>query len=315
MTLHALNCSEIHFLLCEVTAWMTSIIMRVVRTKWEKAMAPHSSTLAWKIPWMEEPRRLQSMGSLGVRHDWATSLSLIGEGNGSPLQCSCLENPRDGGAWWAAVYGVAQSQTRLKRLSSSSNNRTKWAILQEKLFKHYMNTSYYCCGANNSPPELQQCPPLRFPHDVVICTWWVFSFCLLIALITSSQLGPGAAEVSLDFLLWDSMRFNFSTAPFSFLPLPNPYKISRWPEPENWFANTGDRQKKEESPKSHTEPSIPFMWPGTLQGCSQTLVIPQPFCCAHAPPLITAWRGAGPSELVVPESEPLFRKPYKHVAK
>ena len=49
------------------------------------------------------------------------SLSCIGEGNGTPLQCSCLENPRDGGAWWAAIYGVAQSRTRLKRLSSSSN--------------------------------------------------------------------------------------------------------------------------------------------------------------------------------------------------
>ena len=49
------------------------------------------------------------------------SLSCIGKGNGNPLQCSCLENPRDGGAWWAAVYGVSQSQTRLKRLSSSSN--------------------------------------------------------------------------------------------------------------------------------------------------------------------------------------------------
>ena len=48
------------------------------------------------------------------------SLSCVGEGNGTPLQCSCLENPRDGGAWWAAVYGVAQSRTRLKRLSSSS---------------------------------------------------------------------------------------------------------------------------------------------------------------------------------------------------
>ena len=48
------------------------------------------------------------------------SLSCIGEGNGNPLQCSCLENPRDGGAWWAAVYGVARSRTRLKRLSSSS---------------------------------------------------------------------------------------------------------------------------------------------------------------------------------------------------
>ena len=52
------------------------------------------------------------------------SLSCIGEGNGSPLQCSCLENPRDRGAWWAAVYGVAQSRTRLKRLSSSSQRPT-----------------------------------------------------------------------------------------------------------------------------------------------------------------------------------------------
>ena len=48
------------------------------------------------------------------------SLSCIGEGNGNPLQCSCLENPRDGGAWWAAICGVTQSWTRLKRLSSSS---------------------------------------------------------------------------------------------------------------------------------------------------------------------------------------------------
>ena len=84
----------------------------------EKAMAPHSSTLAWKIPWTEEPGRLQSMGSLRVdtteRLHFHFSLSCIGEGNNNPLQCSCLENPRDGGAWWAAVYGVAQSRTRLK---------------------------------------------------------------------------------------------------------------------------------------------------------------------------------------------------------
>ena len=91
----------------------------------EKAMAPHSSTLAWKIPWMEEPGRLQPMGFRRVRHDWATSLSLshIGEGNGNPLQYSCLENPRDRGAWWAAVYGVAQSRTRLTRLSRIRGHR------------------------------------------------------------------------------------------------------------------------------------------------------------------------------------------------
>ena len=87
-----------------------------------KAMAPYCSTLAWKIPWTEESSGLQSMGSRRVGHHWATSLSCIGEGNGSPLQCSCLENPRDGGAWWAAVYGVTQSRTRLTRLSSSSSS-------------------------------------------------------------------------------------------------------------------------------------------------------------------------------------------------
>ena len=92
----------------------------------EKAMAPHSSTLAWKIPWMEEPGRLQSMGreesDTTERLCFHFSLSCIGEGNGNPLQCSCLENPRDWGAWWAAVSGVAQSRTRLKRLSSSSSS-------------------------------------------------------------------------------------------------------------------------------------------------------------------------------------------------
>ena len=60
------------------------------------------------------------------------SLSCIGEGNGNPLQCSCLENPRDGGAWWAVVYGVAQSQTQLKRLSSSS------CLTLENLFDFFL---------------------------------------------------------------------------------------------------------------------------------------------------------------------------------
>ena len=88
-------------------------------------MAPHSSTLAWKIPWTEEPGGLQSMGSLESdtteQLHFHFSLSRTGVGNGNPLQWSCLENPRDGEAWWAAVYGVAQSRTRLKQLSSSSS--------------------------------------------------------------------------------------------------------------------------------------------------------------------------------------------------
>ena len=136
-------------------------------------MAPHSSTLAWKILWMEEPGGLQSMGSLRVGHYWATSLllftfmhwrrkwhptpvllpgkchgqrslvgcsplghkesdttewlhfpfslSCMGEGYGNPLQCSCLENPRDGEPGGLPSMG-SHSRTRLKRLSSSSSS-------------------------------------------------------------------------------------------------------------------------------------------------------------------------------------------------
>ena len=87
----------------------------------EKAMAIHSSTLAWKIPWTGEPGWLQSMGSLRVGHDWATSLSLFTFMHWRrKWQPTPVEHPRDEGAWWAAISGVAQSRTRLKRLSSSS---------------------------------------------------------------------------------------------------------------------------------------------------------------------------------------------------
>ena len=77
-------------------------------------MAPHSSTLAWRIPWTGDPGGLQCMGSHRVGLDQVTSLSRIGEGNGNSLQYSCLESPRVGDAWWAAIYGVTQCWTRLK---------------------------------------------------------------------------------------------------------------------------------------------------------------------------------------------------------
>ena len=68
-----------------------------------------------RSPWgLEESDRTEQL-------HFPFSLSRIREGNGNPFQCSCLENPKDRGAWWAAVYGVAQSQTRLKRLGSSSS--------------------------------------------------------------------------------------------------------------------------------------------------------------------------------------------------
>ena len=89
------------------------------------------------------------------RFQFHFSLSCIGEGNGNPLKCSRLENPMDGGAWWAAVYGVAPSQTRLKRLSSSSSSRETlvhfhlptftlylpiWAFLKLGLNQHFVFT-------------------------------------------------------------------------------------------------------------------------------------------------------------------------------
>ena len=143
----------------------------------EKAMAPHPSTLAQKIPWTEEPGRLQSMGSLESdttkRLHFHVSLSCIGEGNGNPLQCSCLENPRDRGAWWAALSGVAQSRTRLKRLSSSSMINAQ----------HSSNFSF---GVKELQFSASRCPslPCRLPMPKISLTFTVTSseelmgFCL-----------------------------------------------------------------------------------------------------------------------------------------
>ena len=116
---------EVSFALASRLNSFFFLISALLRLVTEKAMASHSSTFAWKIPWTEELGGLQSMGSLeSDMTEWLPfhfSLSCIGEGNGNPLQCSCLENPRYGGAWWAAIYVVAQIWTRLKPLSSSSS--------------------------------------------------------------------------------------------------------------------------------------------------------------------------------------------------
>ena len=143
-------------------------------------MAPHSSTLAWKIPWTEEPGGLQSMGALESdtteRLHFYFSPSCIGEGNGNPLQCSCLENPRDGEAWWAAVCGVAQSRTRLKRLSSSSSalssqawarSRGLWCACAARsvLAPRQEQPRFLCthaahCRVLTPPPDLRSRPRL-----------------------------------------------------------------------------------------------------------------------------------------------------------
>ena len=78
----------------------------------EEGMAAHSSILAWRILWTEEPGGLQSIGLQSQLQLKRLSMhAYVGEGNGNPLQYSRLENPRDRGAWWAAIYGVARSWT------------------------------------------------------------------------------------------------------------------------------------------------------------------------------------------------------------
>ena len=116
-------------------------------------MAPHSSTLAWKIPWTEEPGRLQSMGSLRVGHDWATWLSLFTfmhwRRKWQPTPVFLPGESRDGGAWWAAVYGVEQGRTQLKWLSSSSSRVSKrkdsimWLFYSEILVQGQQLIEFY----------------------------------------------------------------------------------------------------------------------------------------------------------------------------
>ena len=130
-------------------------------------MATYSSVLVWKIPGTGEPGGLPSLGSHRVGHDWsdlAVAAKLIivvtlfsgylfhsyslsfGEGNGNPLQYSCLENPMDGGAWWAAVHGAAKS----------------WTWLSDFIF------TFHCIGRGNGNPL--QCSCLENPSDDG--AWW-----------------------------------------------------------------------------------------------------------------------------------------------
>ena len=99
----------------------------------EKAMAPHSSTLAWKIPWTEAPGSLQSTGSWRVGHDWATSLSLFTflhwRRKWQPTLVFLPGESQGWGSLVAAVYGVTQSQTRLKWLSSSSSSSSVYMLI------------------------------------------------------------------------------------------------------------------------------------------------------------------------------------------
>ena len=104
------------------------------------------------------------------------SLSCIGEGNGNPLQCSCLENPRDGRAWWASVYGVAQSRTRLKRLSSSSSNIILLLYYNGKYIIIHLSKPIECkpprvnLNVNYGLWRIMMCQDRV--TDCNKCTWW-----------------------------------------------------------------------------------------------------------------------------------------------
>ena len=162
-------------------------------------MAPHSSTLAWKIPWMEEPGRLQSMGSLGIGHDWATSLSLscTGEENGNPLQCSCLENPRDRGAWWAAVSGFAQSQTQLKWLSSSSSSY----VLDTYIYIIYIYIIYLILTTFFKKSEVE------FKGYIVSCN---FSPQICILWLNRMRVKSGVPYTRIGVILMEILNKNFN---------------------------------------------------------------------------------------------------------
>ena len=134
-------------------------------------MAPHSSTLAWKIPWTEEPGRLQSMGqpmgSLGVGHDWATmSLSLFTFMHWRrKWQPTPVENPRDGGAWWATVSGVASSD--LAAAAAATLCHEHFFLTTDWNFKILPSCWNWLCGSCSAAAakSLQSCPTLCDPID------------------------------------------------------------------------------------------------------------------------------------------------------
>ena len=109
--------------------------MTIQRRQWQPTPVLLSGeSHGWKSLVDCSPWSRKELNTTGRLH-FHFSLSCIGEGNGNPLQCSCLENPRDRGAWWAAIYGVAQSPTRLKWLSSSSSSSSQMTINLTKSFK------------------------------------------------------------------------------------------------------------------------------------------------------------------------------------
>ena len=126
-------------------------------------MATHSSILAWRMPGTEESGGLPSMGSHRVGHNWCdlpAGRQSNGKGNGKPLQYSCLENPMDGGAWWAAVHGVAKSRTWLRDFTFSFHFHT----LEKEMATHSSVLAWRIPGTGK-PGGLPSMGSHRVGHD------------------------------------------------------------------------------------------------------------------------------------------------------
>ena len=146
------------------------------RVPWFPGEGSHPCPVQWE-------HRVLTTGTTGKSHN-TTFLNhslLIGEGNGSPLQCSCPENPRDGRACWAAVYGVAQSRTRLKRLSSSSSS---WFSPQEHSQGYSKPENQWSEGHSNIPYILKQ-------NEFISCTCLEKNDNHLVAIVSGLLTGHG----------------------------------------------------------------------------------------------------------------------------
>ena len=132
--------NDLKFTVWNCNYFFTNVNTTLPTLSLEKAMPPHSSTLAWKIPWMEEPGRLQSMGSLRVRHDRATSLSLFTflrwRRKWQPTPVFVPGESQVRGSLMGCHHGVTQSRTRLKWLSSSSSNHLTWSDSSSYSYSH-----------------------------------------------------------------------------------------------------------------------------------------------------------------------------------
>ena len=148
----------------------------------EKAVATHSSALAWKIHGWRSLVGCSSWGrwelEMTERLHFHFSFSCIGEGNSNPLQCSCLENPRDGEAWGAALYGVSESWTGLKWLSSSSSILGKACSANYLLYWVQLTCK---CKLINIQMQMSLCHmhiKLHMGDILIIRLYWLYNMCL-----------------------------------------------------------------------------------------------------------------------------------------